>query len=37
MGWRIAIFAKYLYIDKLIFDLFKIPFPYMKLTINKKK
>ena len=37
MGGRIAIFSKYLYIDKLIFDLFKIPFPYMKLTINKKK
>jgi len=37
IGGRIAIFAKYLYIDKLIFDLFKIPFPYMKLIINKKK
>ena len=37
MGGCIAIFAKYLYIDKLIFDLFKIPFPYMKLIINKKK
>ena len=31
MGGRIAIFAKSLYIDKLIFDFFKIPFPYMKL------
>ena len=37
MGGRIAIYAKYLYIDKLIFDLFKVPFPYMKLIINKKK
>ena len=32
----LAIFAKYLYLDKLIFDLFKIPFPYMKLIIIKK-
>ena len=37
IGGLIAIFAKYLYIDKLIFDLLKIPFPYMKLIINKKK
>jgi len=37
MGGRIAIFAKSLYIDKLIFDFFKIPFPYMKLIINKKR
>lgn len=37
VGGRIAIFAKYLYIDKLIFDLLKIPFPYMKFIINKKK
>tara|TARA_B100000686_G_C16160544_1_gene651288 strand:- start:180 stop:626 length:447 start_codon:yes stop_codon:yes gene_type:complete len=36
VGGKIAIFAKYLYLDKLIFDLFKIPFPYMKLIINKK-
>ena len=37
IGGRMAIFAKYLYIDKLIFNLLKIPFPYMKLIINKKK
>ena len=37
MGGRIAIFAKSLYIDKLIFGFFKIPFPYMKLIINKKR
>ena len=37
IGGRIAIFAKYFYIDKLIFDLLKIPFPYMKFIINKKK
>ncbi len=36
LGGRIAIFAKYLYIDKLIFNLLKIPFPYMKFIINKK-
>ena len=33
----IAIFAKNLHLDKLIFDLLKVPFPYMKLIINKKK
>ena len=37
MGGRIAIIAKSLYIDKLIFGFFKIPFPYMKLIINKKR
>jgi len=37
LGGRIAILAKSLYIDKLIFDFLKIPFPYMKLIINKKK
>ena len=37
IGGRLAIFAKHLYIDKLIFGLFKVPFPYMKLIINKKK
>ena len=31
-----AIFAKFFFLDKLIFDFFKIPFPYMKLIINKK-
>ena len=36
----VAIFAKIaksLYLDKIIFDIFKIPFPYMKLIIEKKK
>ena len=37
MGGSIAIFAKSLYIDKLIFGFFKIPFPYMELIINKRK
>ena len=37
IGGRIAIFAKNFYIDKLIFDLLKVPFPYMKFIINKKK
>ena len=37
IGGRIAILAKYFYIDKLIFNLLKIPFPYMKFIINKKK
>lgn len=35
IGAHIAIFSKYLYLDKLIFDLFKVPFPYMKLVISK--
>ena len=25
------------YLDKINFDIFKIPFPYMKLIIEKKK
>jgi len=29
--------AKLLYLDKFIFDLLKIPFPYMKITIDKKE
>ena len=36
IGGRLAIFAKNLYLDKLIFDFFKVPFPYMKLIIDKK-
>lgn len=33
----IAKIAKLFYLDKIIFDIFKIPFPYMKLIIEKKK
>ena len=33
----IAKIAKSFYLDKIIFDIFKIPFPYMKLIIEKKK
>ncbi len=33
----LAKIAKSLYLDKIIFDIFKIPFPYMKLIIEKKK
>ncbi len=33
----IAKISKLLYLDKIIFDIFKIPFPYMKLIIEKKK
>ena len=36
IGGSLAIFAKNLYLDKLIFDFFKVPFPYMKLIIDKK-
>jgi len=32
---QFAIIAKYLYLDKLIFNLLKVPFPYMKLIIKK--
>ena len=32
-----AIISKFLFLDKLLFDLFKIPFPYLKLEINNKK
>ena len=31
-----AIISKFLFLDKLLFDLLKIPFPYLKLTINNK-
>ena len=34
---KIAKLARFLYLDKIIFDIFKIPFPYMKLIIEKKK
>ena len=33
----LAIISKFLFLDKLLFDLFKIPFPYLKLEINNKK
>ena len=36
LGGKLAIIAKNLYLDKLFFDFFKIPFPYMKLSIDKK-
>ena len=32
----LAIISKFLFLDKLLFDLLKIPFPYLKLTINNK-
>ena len=32
----LAIILKFLFLDKLLFDLFKIPFPYLKLIINNK-
>ncbi len=32
----ITILAKFIFLDKLIFNFFKIPFPYMKLIISKK-
>ena len=31
----LAIISKFLFLDKLLFDLFKIPFPYLKLEISK--
>ena len=34
---KIAKLAKLLYLDKFIFDLLKIPFPYMKIIIEKKE
>ncbi len=33
----IAKIARSVYFDKIIFDIFKIPFPYMKLIIEKKR
>jgi len=32
----LAIISKFLFLDKLLFDLLKIPFPYLKLIINNK-
>lgn len=32
---KITKFAKFFYLDKFIFDVLKIPFPYMKIIINK--
>ena len=34
---KIAKIAKLFYLDKFIFDLLKIPFPYMKIIIEKKE
>ena len=34
---KLAKFAKIFFLDKIIFDIFKIPFPYMKLIINKNE
>jgi SAM-dependent methyltransferase len=31
----LAIISRFLFLDKILFDFFKIPFPYMKLTIVK--
>ena len=31
----LAIFCRSIYIDKLMFNILKIPFPYMKLIIKK--
>ncbi len=33
---KLAILAKFLLLDKFFFNFLKIPFPYMKLIINKK-
>ena len=32
---KLAIFGKKIFLDKLIFNLLKIPHPYFKLTITK--
>ena len=32
---KITKFAKFFYLDKFVFDFLKIPFPYMKIIINK--
>ena len=32
---KIAIVGKYLYLDKILFKFFKLPFPYLKLIIVK--
>lgn len=32
----LAVISKFLFLDKLLFNLFKIPFPYLKLIINNK-
>ena len=34
--YLLIIISKFLFLDKLLFDLLKIPFPYLKLKINNK-
>ena len=31
---KLAVLSKKIYLDKLIFDFLKVPFPYMKLVIE---
>tara|TARA_Y100000590_G_scaffold274281_1_gene307986 strand:- start:30490 stop:31335 length:846 start_codon:yes stop_codon:yes gene_type:complete len=34
LAGNLAIFSKYLYLDKLLFDFLRIPFPFMKIIIK---
>ena len=34
---KIALLGKFLFLDKLLFNLLKLPFPYIKLIINKNQ